>query len=387
MAVLRDAHMLKKTIAFVAPLLVVLFGLAPAAYGDSPSSAQEGAMGAGKPPQAIPSQALAQKPRKSMPSCREAGAGGPEEVVRTLYREYASDDHKSVTHEPEAVLSKFFDAKVAALLLENQECWKNTGDICAIDMNILYVAQDYEISDFKVCEMDAVSHAVAVQFRSFGEPHVVTYDMSNAGGGWRISDITSQIEDGEWSLCAVLAGHFDDLAAAWGKAHAPEKPVGSHKNRESLPYCERAKAGGPEDMVSALYEQYPWKGDRVIINEPRGTLLKYFDEDFATAIVREQEYRTKNDYPLKGMPNIIINHDMENSQHITDFHICAMDAHTKTVRVQFRNGGEPRIVAFKFARAAAGWRISDILYKEGTRPVEAGDEDVWYMKRGLSVAP
>ena len=46
------------------------------------------------------------------------------------------------------------------------------------------------------------------------------------------------------------------------------------KNRTPLKECTEAKAGGPEDVVRALYQQYPFAGRKALVNEPQEVLDK-----------------------------------------------------------------------------------------------------------------
>ncbi len=316
---------------------------------------------------------------KPMPKCEEAKAGGPEQVVRTLYKVYPYGGGSAVENEPRAVLEKFFDKKLAALLAEERECFTNLREICALDWSIMYAAQDGEITDLRVCAMDGATHQVRVLFRNFGEPQIFDYPIERTSDGWRISDILVHLDGGEGSLADTLSGYFSDLASAWKTAKTPpEKAPGG-----ALPKCEKPKAGGPEDMVAALYEEYPWKGEEVILSQPPNVLLKYFDANLAGLLVKDREKRIANDDGPSYMPNFIINYDMSHSQAIRGFQICAMDAPTKTVRAQFWDGGDPVIVTFKFVDTAAGWRISDIGYRG---PTDAGDTQPhdWSLGESLS---
>lgn len=156
------------------------------------------------------------------------------------------------------------------------------------------------------------------------------------------------------------------------------------KNKEPLPHCERAKAGGPEDIVRSLYEQYPWKGDKIIINEPRDVLQRYFDEPMVKAITDNRARRVAAKHLYLPMPNILINQEMNYVQDISGFHICAMDAAAKTISVQFRDAGEPRIVTYKLVDTAVGPRISGVYFTEGVHPAEQGKIGQWSMAEALS---
>lgn len=320
--------------------------------------------------------------QKPMPKCREAQAGGPAEVVRRLYREYPIGGRTAVTNEPREVLDKFFDKRFAELLEEDNACTFGSGGLCEINWDILYATQDGEdITDFQICEMDADKHTVKVQFREYGGPKLLIYKLGNTESGWRISDLIDATDGHESSLADFLADHYGKLAAAWEKVQAPEPPAAPGEKRMPLPQCERAKAGGPEDLVRTLYEQYPWKGDKIINAEPSEVLAKYFDESLAAAFVNARQCG----FPCAAVPNLMIDRDMESvGKEITGFHICAMEASTKAINVQFRNEGAPTIVTYKMSETTAGWRISDILYTDLQHRLEPNAPYDWSMMKEFS---
>ncbi len=312
-----------------------------------------------------------------MPDCVEAKSGGPEDLVRELYRQYPPDGHAVLKNEPKEVLDKYLDARFASALLMNQACEEDTSEVCAIDYDIMYDAQDAEISALRICAMNAKSNTVQVQFVNFKELKSVTYELNNTAAGWRITDIGG-------GMVASLENHYQDLAKAWEKAQGPEQIPASEKNKEPLPHCEPAKTGGPEDLVRSLYEQYPWKGDRIIINEPRDVLEKYFDESMVKAITENKARREAAKHLFLRMPNIMINQEMNYVQDISGFHICAMDAAARTINVQFRDAGKPRIVTYKLADTSVGLRIAGIYATEGVHPTEPGKGAQWSMADALS---
>lgn len=326
----------------------------------------------GGQPQASPEKKLA-----PMPKCEEAKAGGPEEVVRTLYLQYPFEGKKTIQIEPEEALRKFFDKRLTGLLTENLDCQNSSYEICALDWSIMYVAQDAQITDLRVCEMDPGQHTGNVQFRNFGEPQIVPYELVKTDAGWRISDIGG--------VADTLSGYFSGLAAAWEKAQVPETPQTSPQGtQQALPQCEKAKAGGPEDVVRALHDQYPWKGDKIIINEPRDVLLKYFDEELAGVIVKHREDRAARGEGYEEMPNVVINREMNFSQKLAGFQVCSMALPSKTINVQFRDEGVPRIVTYRMVETAAGWRIADILSRDVKARGDSDGQHDWSMAQAFA---
>jgi len=246
-----------------------------------------------------------------------------------------------------------------------------------------------DASELKVCRMALQDGTVRVQFRDTdnGEPRSVSYKLTNTAGGWKISDVYYSNGLGKSSLLAEVSEYYSELAGGWNRAQAEEKPQTLANYKEQFPECPPATTGGPEDLVRALYRQYPWKQDRSIINEKREVLLNYLDENLTKLILRSQEIRAKKHAWYLPLPNLMINNNMESLQEVTGFRICAMDAAEKTVRVQFRNRGEPSLVAFKLTNTPAGWRISGIFMMAGTRSPAPSEEYDWSLAQELSKAP
>lgn len=149
-------------------------------------------------------QGSAEQKQGLLSKCMEAKAGGPEEVVRTLYKQYPFEGDKVIKNEPKEVLEKFLDGNLTALLLKNRECEIREEGLCNISFDVMYAAQDAKITNFRVCAMDS-ANTVRVQFRNFGKATVVKYKMTNTEAGWRISDILTSFDSGEFSLVRALS--------------------------------------------------------------------------------------------------------------------------------------------------------------------------------------
>lgn len=141
--------------------------------------------------------------QKPLPKCREAKAGGPEDVVRALYRQYSYAARKDITHEPEEVIARFFDKKLTKLMLRIPECEKREG-MC-IDFDFMYDANALQLADFQVCAMDAGKNSVNVQFRNNGDPEIIAYKLTHTDVGWRISDALYSGAGGKWTLAGMLS--------------------------------------------------------------------------------------------------------------------------------------------------------------------------------------
>lgn len=127
---------------------------------------------------------------QAAPECQEAGASGPESVVRTLYERYPAGGRKVIENEPEAVLRMYFDDKLAGLFVRDHECKVREQGVCRLDASTMYDSQDPGAGDLRVCAMDPVRHTVAVHFWGGGpERTTVTYLLIRTASGWRISNM------------------------------------------------------------------------------------------------------------------------------------------------------------------------------------------------------
>lgn len=169
-------------------------------------------------PQETPRESEIKQP---LPKCREASAGGPEEVVRALYRAYPpADPKKFLLDEPKKVLLKYLAEKPAGLLIKIRQCMKRTGDDCGPGSDLMYDSNTVEISDFQICAMDPGTNTVTAQFRDADRPKFVKYKLTHTGAGWRIADILySRKPDDPYGgpMTKLLADSLSDEASNYSK--------------------------------------------------------------------------------------------------------------------------------------------------------------------------
>ena len=109
------------------------------------------------------------------------------------------------------MLLKYFDGKLAALLVKYNQCniKKTESEECVLSSSVMYAAQGGEGSDVHICEMDTRKGEVEVQFRINGDPNSVSYKLVRTKAGWRISDILYiESDNSKWSLVEVLSKKF-----------------------------------------------------------------------------------------------------------------------------------------------------------------------------------
>lgn len=133
-------------------------------------------------------------------ACGQAAPGAdPVSTVQALYAPYEaglnpSDLRRGVPWTDE-MKTLFEEADARAEKLDAQ----------AIDFDPIIDGQDYEITDLAVEAQGAPADGRAVvdaRFKNFGDDVKVTFDLAEAGGGWRVDNIRTEA----WNLRELLAG-------------------------------------------------------------------------------------------------------------------------------------------------------------------------------------
>ncbi len=118
-------------------------------------------------------------------------------VVVRLYRDFAwtqvmvpRRDQPEFIDQPKAVLERYLDESLAALIVADRECVRRTREICRLDFDPLFEAQDIGATDLEVGAPDA-SGAVKVTFSFPGNRtrKAVVHAVAKTARGWRITDI------------------------------------------------------------------------------------------------------------------------------------------------------------------------------------------------------
>lgn len=137
-----------------------------------------------------PAPALAKEaaPSASTP-CQESPRGGPGDIVRALYAAYPFGSRKAVQNEPRRVLAKYFEARLIELFLADQACRARERGVCDISFDVLYAAQDGDITELRFCRSSLGPDWVDVRFQNFGEAKVVAIWTVGAGAHRRIADL------------------------------------------------------------------------------------------------------------------------------------------------------------------------------------------------------
>ena len=122
--------------------------------------------------------------------------------VESIYAAYKGKDSKGISLETDAAVRRYFDPKLAALIIKDRE--DAQGEVGKLGSDPFIDAQDWEIDAVDVAiRAIAPDKAVAtVSFKSLGEQCKIVLDLVRLKTGWRIADITS---DRNGSLRAFLS--------------------------------------------------------------------------------------------------------------------------------------------------------------------------------------
>src|SRR5205814_8174032 len=111
------------------------------------------------------------------------------ELVAQLYKEHSGKSDPLQYPAREKRLPNYFYKPLLDLYLKDQEASK--GEVGKIDFDLLYDAQDFEISDFNLVVLLNIkgSGYVAARFKYMGDDPDITFGLQRTKMGWLIADI------------------------------------------------------------------------------------------------------------------------------------------------------------------------------------------------------
>ena len=131
-------------------------------------------------------------------------------------------------------------------------------------------------------------------------------------------------------------------------------------------------------MVRALYAKYPIEGDRpgkAVWNESREVLSRYFDPKLTELFLADQACQERNQGPCAVTVDLLCGCQAGDP---SGLRICRSARGPEWVDVRFmifrgKTFKEEETLSFLTSRTAAGWRISDIHYDDGSSLVRSFD--------------
>jgi Protein of unknown function (DUF3828) len=108
-----------------------------------------------------------------------------------IYAAYKGKDARGVSLESDAAVRRYFEPKLAALIIKDRKDAR--GEVGKLGADPFIDAQDWEIDavDIAIREIAPDKASATVSFKSLGEQRTVVLALVKLRMGWRIADITS----------------------------------------------------------------------------------------------------------------------------------------------------------------------------------------------------
>jgi hypothetical protein len=131
-----------------------------------------------------------------------AAAGAPAGTARAdpaaraflekIYAAYKGKASKGIGLDSDAMLQRYFEPKLAALMIKDRKAAAKRGDVPDLDGDPFINGQDWEIGpvDIAVRDIAPDKASATVKFRNLKVETTVVYDLVRLKQGWRIADIT-----------------------------------------------------------------------------------------------------------------------------------------------------------------------------------------------------
>jgi hypothetical protein len=123
--------------------------------------------------------------------------------LEKIYAAYKGKNSKGIPLDSDAMLRRYFEPKLAALMIKDSNAAKKRGDAPEFDSDPFIAGQDWEIGpvDIVVSDLSPDKASATVKFANFKMPRTLVYDLVKLNGSWRIADIT-------WDGKDTLRGFF-----------------------------------------------------------------------------------------------------------------------------------------------------------------------------------
>jgi hypothetical protein len=135
-----------------------------------------------------------------------AADAGPKSFLDAIYNAYKGKNAKGVSLDSDAAVRRYFEPKLAALIIQDRKAAARHGDAPALDGDPFINAQDWEINavDIALHDVTADKAGATVSFRNLDVMTKVELDLVKLRDGWRIAEITW---DGNETLRGVFGKH------------------------------------------------------------------------------------------------------------------------------------------------------------------------------------
>jgi hypothetical protein len=132
-----------------------------------------------------------------------AADSGAKGFVETIYNAYKGKGSKGISLAGDAAVRRYFEPKLAALIIRDQKEAARHGDAPTLDGDPFINAQDWDIKAVDIAMHDVTPDkaGATVSFRNLDVMTTVELDLVRLHEGWRIADIT-------WDGNQTLRGMF-----------------------------------------------------------------------------------------------------------------------------------------------------------------------------------
>ena len=112
--------------------------------------------------------------------------------LEKIYAAYKGKNSKGIRLDSDAMLRRYFEPKLAALMIKDRKDAAKHGDAPELDSDPFIDGQDWEIGpvDIVVRDIAPDKASATAKFRNFKDQTTVVYDLVKFKDGWRIADIT-----------------------------------------------------------------------------------------------------------------------------------------------------------------------------------------------------
>ena len=126
----------------------------------------------------------------------------PEAVIVSLYAHHRPAKNREIDTCNRQALSRYCDGRLTDLFVKDCDCSKRTGEVCNLDWDPFYDAQDFDEKEPnpRIKRIEGTD-SFEVTITNLGEVRL-TYEMKKTKAGWRVANIRSA----KWDLLKVLAG-------------------------------------------------------------------------------------------------------------------------------------------------------------------------------------
>ena len=138
------------------------------------------------------------------PPARRSADPAAKAFLEKIYAAYKGKNSKGIPLDSDAMLRRYFEPKLAALMIKDNKDAAKHGDAPELDSDPFIDGQDWEIGpvDIVVRDIAPDKASATAKFRNFKEQTTVDYDLVKLKDGWRIADIT-------WNGKDTLRGFYE----------------------------------------------------------------------------------------------------------------------------------------------------------------------------------